>query len=97
MTVGVTNRRPGVLQFTRISESDAGRYICLAENLAGRSEGIAEVIVRRQYISLPSQGTLDTSDTQNEVYRNTLTFTFNFKLCNLTDVHLVCSCFAEYK
>ena len=42
-----------MFQFTSISESDAGRYICLAENQAGRAEGIAEVIVRRQYMCPP--------------------------------------------
>ena len=35
-------------QFTSIAEEDAGRYICLAENQAGHSEGIAEIIVRSE-------------------------------------------------
>ena len=40
----------GRLQFTSISESDAGTYICRARNNAGDSEARAEVIVNGKNI-----------------------------------------------
>ena len=42
----------GRLQFTSISESDAGTYICRARNNAGNSEARAEVIVNGENIEL---------------------------------------------
>ncbi|XP_037089475.1 basement membrane-specific heparan sulfate proteoglycan core protein-like [Pollicipes pollicipes] len=35
----------GIIAFSSIAESDAGRYICVAENTAGRAQGVAEVLV----------------------------------------------------
>ncbi|XP_043237332.1 basement membrane-specific heparan sulfate proteoglycan core protein-like isoform X3 [Amphibalanus amphitrite] len=37
--------RDGELNFRGIAVTDAGRYVCTAENSAGRAEGVAEVIV----------------------------------------------------
>ena len=36
-------------QFRGIAVTDAGRYVCTAENSAGRAEGVAEVIVSGEW------------------------------------------------
>ena len=41
----------GRLQFTSISESDAGTYVCRARNNAGNSEARAEVIVNGKLLT----------------------------------------------
>ena len=47
----------GQLEFKQISVSDQGRYVCQAQNSAGSSEAVAEVVVSDDFADVTEKFT----------------------------------------